>query len=129
FRLPPSMPMRTWLRAFVPLVPRPAVLPFDASPRPTRVFAVFAPGAGRRWCIFSTCARAAASGFGLAFDFAGAFDSVFDSAFAAAVFGAAFDSVLVDSDFFAADVADSFFAAAALGAAFDSVAFFAGAFF
>src|SRR5699024_1530238 len=33
-----------------PLVPRPAVLPFDASPRPTRVFDVFAPFDGRRSC-------------------------------------------------------------------------------
>src|ERR1700742_411369 len=40
------------VRAWVPLVPRPAVLPLEASPRPTRVFAVFAPGAGRRWCSF-----------------------------------------------------------------------------
>src|SRR5690606_33491363 len=47
---PPSNPAETWLRALVPLVPRPAVLPLDASPRPTRVLAVLAPGAGRRWC-------------------------------------------------------------------------------
>src|SRR5690606_26509666 len=50
---PPSKPAGTWYRAFVPLVPRPAVLPFEASPRPTRVFAVLAPGAGRRWWTFS----------------------------------------------------------------------------
>src|SRR3954452_3964341 len=46
---PPSKRLGTWYRAFVPLVPRPAVLPLDASPRPTRVRAVLAPGAGRRW--------------------------------------------------------------------------------
>ena len=45
---PPSNPAGTFFRAPVPLVPRPAVLPLDASPRPTRVLAVFAPGAGRR---------------------------------------------------------------------------------
>jgi len=45
---PPSKPGRTVLRACVPLPPRPAVLPFDASPRPLRVLAFFAPGAGRR---------------------------------------------------------------------------------
>ena len=50
---PPSNPGATLLRALVPLVPRPAVLPFDASPRPTRVRAVRDPGAGRRWCSFS----------------------------------------------------------------------------
>src|SRR6478609_4369584 len=50
---PPSKPTRTVLRALVPLVPRPAVLPFEPSPRPTRVFAVLAPGAGRRWCSLS----------------------------------------------------------------------------
>src|SRR5436190_1901453 len=50
---PPSKLAGTWYRAFVPLVPRPAVLPFDASPRPTRVLAVLAPGAGRRWCSLS----------------------------------------------------------------------------
>src|ERR1700750_1644758 len=41
------------VRAWVPLVPRPAVLPVEASPRPTRVLAVLAPGAGRRWCSLS----------------------------------------------------------------------------
>src|SRR5690606_27053877 len=50
---PPSKYSGTWYRALVPLVPRPAVLPFDASPRPTRVLAVLAPGAGRRLWIFS----------------------------------------------------------------------------
>src|SRR6478609_8836457 len=50
---PPSKPTRTVLRALVPLVPRPAVLPFEPSPRPTRVFAVLAPGAGRKWCSLS----------------------------------------------------------------------------
>src|SRR4051795_10709660 len=46
---PPSN--RAWVfpRAPVPLVPRPADLPFEPSPRPTRVLAVWAPGAGRRW--------------------------------------------------------------------------------
>src|SRR5271166_2124897 len=38
--------------ALLPLVPRPAVLPLDASPRPSRVFGLCAPGAGRRWCTF-----------------------------------------------------------------------------
>src|SRR3954471_23256730 len=46
---PPSKPAETLPRAPVPLVPRPAVLPLEPSPRPTRVFAVCAPGAGRRW--------------------------------------------------------------------------------
>src|SRR3954463_317117 len=46
---PPSNAAETWYRALVPLVPRPAVLPLEASPRPTRVLAVLAPGAGRRW--------------------------------------------------------------------------------
>src|SRR3954453_14542437 len=50
---PPSKLAGTWLRALVPLVPRPAVLPLDAAPRPTRVLAVLAPGAGRRWCSLS----------------------------------------------------------------------------
>src|ERR1041384_2613777 len=50
---PPSKRAGTPPRARVPFVPRPAVLPFDPSPRPTRVFAVCAPGAGRRWCTFS----------------------------------------------------------------------------
>src|ERR1700733_11989953 len=45
--------MGTWRGALVPLVPRPAVLPLDASPRPTLVFALCAPGAGRRWCSLS----------------------------------------------------------------------------
>src|SRR4051794_2997398 len=53
FRLPPSSPTRTWYRALVPLVPRPAVLPFEPSPRPTRVLAFFAPGAGARLCSLS----------------------------------------------------------------------------
>src|SRR3954470_22283998 len=46
---PPSNPAETLPRAPVPLVPRPAVLPLEPSPRPTRVFGVWAPGAGRRW--------------------------------------------------------------------------------
>src|SRR5690606_32428895 len=75
---PPSKPTRTVLRALVPLVPRPAVLPFEPSPRPTRVFAVLAPGTGRRWWTFRTAGRdASASSF-----LAGAF-------FAAALAGAA----------------------------------------
>src|SRR5829696_5853853 len=53
---PPSK--RAWVlpRAPVPLVPRPAVLPLEPSPRPTRVLAVWAPGAGRRWWTFSVIA-------------------------------------------------------------------------
>src|SRR5262245_37968580 len=47
---PPSNVAGTFLRALVPLVPRPAVLPFEPSPRPTRVLAVFDPGAGFRSC-------------------------------------------------------------------------------
>ena len=43
---PPSNVAGTFLRALVPFVPRPAVLPLEPSPRPTRVFAVFEPGAG-----------------------------------------------------------------------------------
>src|SRR5215207_1952593 len=51
---PPSNRAGTWPRAFEPLVPRPAVLPLaPPSPRPTRVLAVRAPGAGRRWWTFS----------------------------------------------------------------------------
>src|SRR4051812_26087025 len=50
---PPSKRLGTWYRALVPLVPRPAVLPLEASPRPTRVLAVLAPGAGRRWWSLS----------------------------------------------------------------------------
>src|SRR4051812_49326376 len=46
---PPSKAAGTFLRAPVPLVPRPALLPLEPSPRPTRVFGVLAPGAGRRW--------------------------------------------------------------------------------
>src|SRR5438094_4413207 len=48
---PPSNDAGMFLRAPEPLVPRPAVLPLEPSPRPTRVFAVCAPGAGRRWWI------------------------------------------------------------------------------
>src|SRR5438552_2101714 len=47
---PPSNAAEICLRALEPFVPRPAVLPFEPSPRPTRVRSVFAPGAGRRWC-------------------------------------------------------------------------------
>src|SRR3954464_8448156 len=46
---PPSNRAEVLPRAPVPLVPRPAVLPLEPSPRPTRVLAVWAPGAGRRW--------------------------------------------------------------------------------
>src|SRR4051795_2843237 len=46
---PPSKRGETLPRAPVPLVPRPALLPLEPSPRPTRVLAVWAPGAGRRW--------------------------------------------------------------------------------
>src|SRR4051812_7823285 len=46
---PPSNRAEVFPRAPVPLVPRPAVLPLEPSPRPTRVLAVWAPGAGRRW--------------------------------------------------------------------------------
>src|SRR5829696_2450965 len=46
---PPSNRACVLPRAPVPLVPRPAVLPLEPSPRPTRVLAVWAPGAGRRW--------------------------------------------------------------------------------
>src|ERR687897_1720174 len=50
---PPSKRADTVPRALLPLVPRPAVLPrAPASPRPTRVLAVLAPGAGRKWCGF-----------------------------------------------------------------------------
>src|SRR5690606_5492016 len=99
FRLPPSRPARTWYRALVPLVPRPAVLPLEASPRPTRVRAVFAPGAGRRWCTLSTCGRTTSSAFGFAAAFRGAdavaaFAGAFDScAFAPAVAPSAFAAV------------------------------------
>src|SRR3954451_14218375 len=55
---PPSKRADTWYRADVPLVPRPAVLPLLPSPRPTRVLAVLAPGAGRRWCTFSVVSLA-----------------------------------------------------------------------
>jgi hypothetical protein len=43
---PPSKAADTFVQALVPLVPRPAVLPLEPSPRPTRVFSVFEPGAG-----------------------------------------------------------------------------------
>src|SRR5215468_1752309 len=47
---PPSNVAGMRPRAFEPFVPRPAVLPFEPSPRPTRVGLVCEPGAGRRWC-------------------------------------------------------------------------------
>src|SRR3712207_2357858 len=50
---PPSKRAEVLPRAPVPLVPRPAVLPLEPSPRPTRVLAVLAPGAGRRWWTLS----------------------------------------------------------------------------
>ncbi len=57
FRLPPSRPdANAGTRALVPFVPRPAVLPFEPSPRPTRVRSFLAPAAGRRWCILRTVA-------------------------------------------------------------------------
>src|SRR3954471_23546292 len=44
---PPSKPRATVLRAYWPLVPRPAVLPpLPPIPRPTRLGAFVAPGAG-----------------------------------------------------------------------------------
>src|SRR3954468_24763014 len=46
---PPSKRAETLPRAPLPFVPRPAVLPLEPSPRPTRVLGVWAPGAGRRW--------------------------------------------------------------------------------
>src|SRR3954471_1149806 len=46
---PPSNAAEMFLRALEPLVPRPADLPLEPSPRPTRVLSVLAPGAGRRW--------------------------------------------------------------------------------
>src|SRR4051812_8211185 len=46
---PPSKRGLTLPRAPEPFVPRPAVLPLEPSPRPTRVFGVWAPFAGRRW--------------------------------------------------------------------------------
>src|SRR5690606_18631834 len=136
---PPSKPIRTVLRALVPLVPRPAVLPLDASPRPTRVFAVLAPGAGRRWCILSTCGRDSASGLALAADLAagaflaGALVSAFGSAFAAVAFAvAALGAASATAAFGAAALGAAFaaaaFGAAALGAAFAAAAFGAASF-
>src|SRR6218665_1310820 len=58
---PPSNPGRMLPRALEPLVPRPAVFPFEPSPRPTRVLSVFAPGAGRKWCTLRTGSRWAIS--------------------------------------------------------------------
>src|SRR5690606_32447196 len=98
----------TVLRAFVPFVPRPAVLPFEASPRPTRVFAVCAPGTGRRWCTLSTPGRdAAASCFFSAAGLAAAFlaGAFFSAAGLAAALAGAF-------------LAGAFFSAAGLAAAF-----------
>ena len=66
---PPSKPGRTWYLALVPLVPRPEVLPLDASPRPTRMRSFLEPGAGRRWCNFRIGDLSAGSAF-FFFDFA-----------------------------------------------------------
>src|SRR5690606_31292133 len=78
-RLPPSRPTRTVLRAFVPFVPRPAVLPFEPSPRPTRVRSFFAPGAGRRWWTLRSWTRSAVSSLAAA-GFDAAFAAGFDAA-------------------------------------------------
>src|SRR3954466_11180908 len=52
---PPSKPRATVLRAFWPLVPRPAVLPpLPPMPRPTRLGRRFEPGAGCRSWIFTS---------------------------------------------------------------------------
>src|SRR5699024_3259158 len=53
---PPSKAAGTCLRALVPLVPRPAVLPpLPASPRPTRNLSFLAPGAGARsWSLIGS---------------------------------------------------------------------------
>src|SRR4030081_1647231 len=96
---PPSKAGEMFFRAFVPLVPRPAVLPFEPSPRPTRVLSFLEPAAGRRWWTLSTCSRfsvcaALAAGFSalaaVVSEAAAAFD---DEAFAVAFFSAAGFSV------------------------------------
>src|SRR6187397_933512 len=112
-----------FLRAFEPLVPRPAVFPLEPSPRPTRVFAVLAPGTGRRWCTLSTPGRdAGASAFGAAL--------ALGAAFLAEALAGAFSALSAES---ALELLEAVFdAAAALGAAFFagalSAAAFAGAF-
>src|SRR5690606_27256019 len=116
-RLPPSSPTRTVLRALVPFVPRPAVLPFEPSPRPTRVRAFFAPGAGRRWWALSSWTRSALASCvaALAGAFAVAGFSTFAaagfSAFAAAGFAAFAEDAALAGALAAADFAGAFFAA------------------
>src|SRR3954470_23866629 len=111
---PPSKRLGTWYRALVPLVPRPAVLPLDASPRPTRVLAVLAPGAGRRWCSFRVpplpASAAASAALDAAADF-GALAGVFAGALAAALGASALVVVVV-----------ALSAAAALAGAFSAAA-------
>src|SRR5690606_28189165 len=108
---PPSNPTRTVLRALVPLVPRPAVLPLEPSPRPTRVFAVLAPGTGRRWWTLSTPGRVTgASALEAAAFLAAGFLA---AGFFAAVSALASEAAAATGAFFAA----GFFSAAALGAA------------
>src|SRR6187402_3475088 len=137
FRLPPSSPTRTWYRAFVPLVPRPAVLPLEPSPRPTRVLAFLAPTAGRRWCALRICGRdsVGAAFFAAALAgalVAGAFAAAVSSDLAAAALGAdaagAFAAGLSASAFLAAGLVVAGLSAAAFAAAgFLSAAAFAAA--
>src|SRR4029453_12784708 len=110
---PPSNPGRMLLRAFEPLVPRPAVLPFEPSPRPTRVLSFLAPGAGRRWCTFSTGSRLATSSSLSDAFFAVAFAAV---AFAAGAFAAGAFSAFASSALAAAAFAGPFAGAAVAGA-------------
>src|SRR3954467_2028071 len=123
---PPSKRLGTWYRALVPLVPRPAVLPLDASPRPTRVLAVLAPGAGRRWCSFRVPplpASAAASAASVAAADFGALAGVFAAALAAALGASALVVVVVVALSAAAALAGAFSAAASVALA---GVFFAG---
>src|SRR3954454_3927899 len=92
---PPSNAAEMFFRALVPLVPRPAVLPFEPSPRPTRVLGVFDPGTGRRWCTLSTPGRAGTSAF-----LAGAFLAE-ASALVAAFLAGAFLAEALSAAFFA----------------------------
>src|ERR1700712_23410 len=121
---PPSNPAGTFLRAPVPLVPRPAVLPLDPSPRPTRVLAFLAPAAGRRWCTFKTWGRCATSALGaffagaaLAVDLGAAADAVSSVEAAAAFAGAFAAGALVAGAFAAGALLAGAFAAGALAAA------------